>query len=319
MNSTTYLDLSIVIPVFNEEENISVLYEELKKVLSALKLSYEIIFVNDGSQDRSVDKIEYLHQLDDHVKLISLSRNFGHQAAISAGLCYARGMATIMMDGDMQHPPDVIVDLVKHWKEGYDIVYTIRKYTMQASMFKRYSARLFYWLINKMTKTRIPFGAADFRLLDHKVVKEINKFKERSLFYRGLISWIGFRQIAVPYQSPARVSGISSYSINRMIRFAIDGVTSFTSFPLRLSTFMGFIVSGLSFLYGIYAVLIGLFSDKTVAGWTSLIAVVLFIGGVQLITLGILGEYVGRIYDQVKERPVYIIHKKVGDLKEISE
>lgn len=313
------VQFSIVIPVFNEEENIPGLYGALKKVLSNLKLSYEIIFVNDGSYDQSLEKIEHLHHLDSQVKLINLSRNFGHQTAIAAGLDYASGMAVVMMDGDMQHPPEVIEELVRRWKEGNDIVYTIRKNTADVGLFKKCSAPLFYWLINKMTRTPIPSGAADFRLLDYKVVEELKRLKEHSRFYRGLVNWVGFRQTSVPYYAPARLSGTSSYSVRRMFHFAMDGITSFSSFPLRIAMYMGFIVSGLSFIYGIYALFIGLFSNKAVAGWVSLIVVVLFIGGVQLITLGILGEYVGRIYEQVKERPLYIIQKKVGEFKELSE
>lgn len=319
MNNPTKIELSIVVPVFNEKANIPRLYEALEKVLHDMKLSYEIIFVDDGSRDGSNDELEHLCHLNSRNKLISLSRNFGHQVALTAGLDYTQGEAVIMMDADMQHPPEIIPELLRKWKEGYDIVYTIRKNTADVGPFKKWSASIFYRLINLMTKTPIPAGAADFRLMDRVVVNELKKIKEHSRFYRGLVSWIGFRQTFVPYYALARLSGTSSYSLGRMVRFAMDGITSFSSFPLRISTYMGFLVSGVSFIYGLYTVSIGLFSAKAVPGWASLMVIVLFLGGLQLVTLGILGEYVGRIYDQVKGRPIYVIQKKLGEFKESSE
>lgn len=307
--------LSVVIPVLNEQGNIPVLYESLEPVLRAVHLPYEIIFVDDGSRDRSAEEVERLHARNPRVKLISLSRNFGHQIALSAGLEHAGGNAVITMDGDLQHPPELIPTLVEKWREGYAIVYTVRRDSREAGLFKRWSAAMFYRLINLMTKTPIPVGAADFRLLDRIVVDELLKLKEHARFFRGLVSWVGFRQIDVPYTAPPRLAGRSGYSFARMVRFAMDGITSFSSFPLRLATYMGFVVSAVSFLYGVYTVFMGLFSERVIPGWASLVTAVLFLGGVQLIALGIVGEYVGRIYDQVKGRPLYVVQKTVGDVQ----
>jgi len=308
--------ISIIVPVFNERENIPLLSGEVEKIMISLNLDYELIFIDDGSIDGSEGEVARLHQKNPRNKLNSLSRNFGHQAALSAGLEFAGGDAVIMMDGDMQHPPEVIPELIKRWKEGFDIVYTIREDTGDAGFFKKYSSVVFYWLINQMTRTPIPVGAADFRLLNRAVVKELRKFREQSRFLRGLVSWTGFRQTGISYVAPPRSGGTSGYSLRKMICFAMDGITSFSSFPLRIATYMGLFVSGISFVYGLYTVFIAFFSDKVISGWASLMVMVLFLGGVQLITLGIMGEYLGRIYDQVKERPLYVVQKKLGDFRE---
>ncbi len=308
------IEISIVIPVYNEKANIPVLAGALEKVFDDLKLTYEIIYVDDGSSDGSPEEIGRLHQRNSRVKMISLSRNFGHQVALSAGLDYARGEAVITMDGDMQHPPELIPELVSKWKEGYDIVYTVRKDVADAKVFKKWSASLFYWLINRLTKRPVPVGSADFRLMDRCVVDTLRTFKEQSRFFRGLVSWMGFRQTGISYSAPARQAGSSGYSMGKMIGLALDGITSFSSFPLRIATYMGIIISCISFFYGIYTLLMGLFSDKVVPGWASLMLAVLFLGGVQLLTLGILGEYIGRIYEQVKGRPLYIVMKTLGDI-----
>lgn len=305
--------ISVIVPVFNERETLSLLSGKLETIFASLKSDYEVIFVDDGSRDGSGDEVERLHQKNPRHKLIALSRNFGHQAALSAGMEFAEGDAVIMMDGDMQHPPEVIPELIGKWREGFDIVYTVRNEMADAGILKKWSASGFYWLINQMTRTPIPAGAADFRLLDRTVVKELRKFKEQSPFLRGIVSWAGFRQTGISYAAAPRFAGRTGYSFGRMIRFAMDGITAFSSFPLRVATYMGFLVSGFSFVYGVYALLIGFFTERAVTGWVSLMVVVLFLGGVQLITLGILGEYVGRIYDQVKGRPRYIVQKKLGE------
>lgn len=307
------MKISVVIPVFNERENIPLLSEKLEKILTCLSEDYELIFVNDGSWDGSAEELERLHRKNPRIKLITLSRNFGHQVALSAGMELTSGDVVIMMDGDLQHPPELIPDLFKKWQEGYQVVYTIRQETADAGHFKIWSASLFYWLINLMARTPIPAGASDFRLVDRVVVNELRKFKENSRFFRGLLAWLGFRQIGVPYLAPSRLYGASRYALGEMMRLALDGVTSFSSFPLRISTYVGLLVSGISFIYGMYTLYMGIFSDKVVPGWASLMIVVLFLGGVQMITLGIMGEYLGRIYDQVKGRPLYVVQKKLGD------
>lgn len=301
--------LSIVIPVYNEQGNIQELYNNL---VSVLKVPYEIIMVDDGSTDASLAKITELSRKDPKVKAISFSRNFGHMVALCAGLDNASGDAVITMDADLQHPPQLIPELLAKWQSGAEVVNTLRKETKGAGFLKNITAGLFYWLINKIAKINLPSSAADYRLLDRKVVDTLKNVRERSRFLRGLISWVGYKQEFISYQADPRFSGKTKYSFSRMFSFAIDGITSFSSFPLRLSTYLGLITAFFSFLYVLYAVYIRIFTNQAITGWASVLIAVLFIGGVQLIFLGIIGEYLGRVYEETKQRPLYIVSKKIG-------
>lgn len=305
-------EISVVVPVYNEEENIRPLYDRLSETLKALGLSYEIIMVDDGSSDRSAEIISELNKKDGRVKLLSFSKNFGHMIALSAGLDHASGNAVITLDADLQHPPALIPKLVEKWKSGAEVVNTLRKETRGAGVFKVLSADLFYRLLNKIARINLPPRAADYRLLDRKVVETLKQMKERARFLRGLISWVGFKQGSVEYEADPRFAGKTKYSVGRMFSFALDGITSFSSFPLRLSTYLGLTVAFLSFVYILYAVYIRLFTNRAIEGWTSVLVAVLFIGGVQLIFLGILGEYLGRVYEETKQRPLYIVRSKLG-------
>lgn len=301
--------LSLVIPVFNEAENILPLHTRLTKVL---KHSSEIIFIDDGSTDNSLQVITALHQQDNKVKAVSFSRNFGHMAALTAGLDIASGDAVITLDADLQHPPELIPELVKQWENGAEVVNTIRKETKGAGQLKGLTANLFYWLINRIARIDLPAGGADYRLLDRKAVDYLKRLRERSRFLRGLISWIGFRQTCVEYEADARTAGKSKYSFGKMFSFALDGITSFSAVPLRISTYLGLTVAGLSFFYILYAVYIRLFTDRAIEGWTSVLVTVLFIGGIQLIFLGVIGEYLSRVFEEAKQRPLYIISRQIG-------
>jgi dolichol-phosphate mannosyltransferase len=303
---------SVVVPIFNEEEVLSPFYERLKNVMNSLNEDYEIIFVNDGSTDHSMEALLKLRQSDLNVKIIEFSRNFGHQIAITAGLDHTNGQAIIIMDGDLQHPPEVIPKLIQKWKEGYEVVYTVKKETKDAGFFKNISASVFYSLMNKIGNIRIPKHGADFRLVDQKVLESLKLLRERSRFMRGLVNWVGYSQTSVEFEADARYAGATKYSLKRMIQFALDGITSFSSFPLRISTYFGFLVSAMSFLYAAFAIYARLFTQIALPGWTSILVAVLFLGGVQLITIGLLGEYIGRIYDEVKQRPLYLIKNKIG-------
>ena len=307
--------LSIVIPIYNESENIFPLYDRLSKVIDEVSQKYqiksEILFVNDGSSDSSTDNIKLLHERDQRVKLLSFSRNFGHQIAITAGLDYSTGVLVIVMDGDLQHPPELIPQLIEQWQAGYEIVYTIRQDTAKASIVKRLTSRLFYRLLQFMSPVTIPEGSADFRLMDRKTVEALNSLREKDRFLRGLIPWIGFRQIGVPYLADKRYAGQSKYSTGKMLRLAIDGILSFSIIPLRLSFFLGLIVSLFAFLYAVY-VLVVFATGHAMPGWTSILVAILVLGGIQMIVLGIVGEYIGRIYQEVKNRPIYIIRETLG-------
>jgi dolichol-phosphate mannosyltransferase len=271
------------------------------------RVEYEIIFVDDGSTDNSLVEMIKLRGIDDRVKVIELSRNFGHQAALLAGLNYANGDAVIMMDVDLQHPPELILTLIEKWQNGNDIVYTIRRYPPGTSFFKRITSKAFYRLINVLSKIDIPENSADFRLIDKKVVNEIRSLKERNIFFRGIVNWIGFKKVAVYYDAAPRYAGKSKYTFWKMIRFAFDGITSFSIFPLHIATIFGFIVSLFSFLYAFYAIYKRLFTSEALPGWASVLVAVLFLGGIQLLSIGVLGEYLGRVYSETKSRPIYII------------
>lgn len=309
MNEKKDFLLSLVIPLFNEEENIQPLYDAIDKATKGI--SIEIIFVDDGSKDKSLAIIKNLSQKDDRIQYLSFSRNFGHQNALKAGIDYSKGDCVISMDADLQHPPELIPSLIEKWKEGYEVVYTIRKYDRKTAFLKKITARLFYGIIRSLSKTKIEKGTADFRLLDKKIIKEIKALKENYLFLRGMVSWMGFSQSRITYIAPERQAGKTKYSFRKMIKFAFSGITSFSTKPLQLSTFFGFLIAGAAFIYALYAIIASTFTDVVIEkGWTSVIVSVLFIGGIQLIMIGILGEYLGKLFIENKRRPNYIIKEK---------
>jgi len=305
-------ELSIVVPVYNEAESLPEFQRRLTAVLQPLNLPYEIIFVDDGSGDGSLGLIGRLHATDPRIKALSFSRNFGHMAALSAGLDLAAGSAVITLDADLQHPPELIPELVARWRAGSQVVNTLRRDNQDAGFFKRTTAAIFYRLINKISGLNLPHNAADYRLLDRQVVDSLNQLRERARFLRGLTRWVGFRQSFVEFTAGRRWAGRTKYSFGRMFAFALDGLTSFSTFPLRLAIYLGLATAAVSFLDLVYAIYVRTFTTRAIEGWASVLAAVLFIGGVQLICLGVLGEYLGRIYEETKQRPLYIVNKKLG-------
>jgi dolichol-phosphate mannosyltransferase len=308
---STGFSVSVVIPCYNEEGNIPVLYGQLFEVMNPFP-NHELIFVDDGSSDHTVDLLKEIAAKNINVKIIVLSRNFGHQFALKAGLDHATGDCVISLDADLQHPPQLIPELINKWKEGHEVVYTIRRDTAKTSFFKRITARFFYWIARKLSSVEVHPGAADFRLLDRAVVDVLKECRENYLYLRGLVSWAGFRQTSLEYEPNERFAGKTKYSTRKMIRFALAGITSFSIRPLQLSLVLGIIIAGLAFLYGLYVIYIYTFTEQAVAGWASTTASVLFIGGIQLIVLGILGEYIGKNFMESKKRPVYVVRKRVG-------
>lgn len=303
---------SIVIPVYNEAEVLSALYDRLTPVMEGLGEPYEVIFVNDGSQDQSPLLLRDFQARDERVKFLSLSRNFGHQIAITAGLDFSSGQAAIVMDGDLQDPPEVIPRLIEQWRDGYDIVFTVRAKRQGEGLFKRATAAIFYRLFRRMTATQIPLDAGDFRLMSRRAVEALQSIRERTRFIRGLASWIGFRQTSVSFVRDVRQAGKTKYPLKKMVRFALNGLLSFSLVPLQLASYFGFLISSIGFFYIVYAIGLKLFTDRVVLGWTSVMVAVLFLGGVQLVSLGIIGEYIGRIYEEVKQRPLYVVDEAKG-------
>lgn len=311
--------LSIILPVYNEEPGLVELHRRLTQVLARIGEPYEVIFVNDGSTDGSLSVLSDMAKTDQHLRVLSFSRNFGHQVAITAGLDYSSGQAVVVMDADLQDPPEVIPCLVDKWRGGYDVVYAVRTERPGEGALKRGTAALFYRVLRHLAKVDIPADAGDFRLMSRRAVEALKRLRERHRFVRGLSSWIGFRQTAVSFVRDARYAGKTKYPFLKMVKFALDGLTSFSFAPLQLATYLGFGASLVSFCYGLYAVGLKLFTNESVLGWASLIVAVLFIGGVQLITLGIIGEYIGRIYEEIKQRPLYIVADAIGFAAELTE
>ncbi len=304
--------LSIVVPLYNEEGNVAPLLERIVAIADRLEgaPSYEIVLVNDGSTDRTLERIREELARREHLVLVNLSRNFGHQLAASAGMDMAAGDAIVLMDGDLQDPPELIAAFVERWRAGYDVVYAVRRTRKGESPFKLFTARLFYRIIKRLTKVSIPVDTGDFRLMSRRVVDALKRSPERHRFLRGMVSWVGYNQIGIEYDREERYSGSTKYPLPKMLRFAIDGITSFSDVPLRFASYLGFISSAVAFLYALIVIGYKLFSLSPpgyTPGWASTIVAVLFLGGVQLISLGILGEYIGRIYDEVKGRPLYLI------------
>ena len=303
--------ISIVIPAYNEEGNLMPVYQRIKSVFEKMQgYSFEIIFVNDGSRDNTQSRLEEMALDFPEIKYIEFSRNFGHQPAVKAGMDYADGNAIISMDGDLQHPPELIPQMVQKWEQGYNIVYTIRSYPKEISYFKRKTSDLFYQFLSQISDVDLTNGGgSDFRLIDASVAQVMKNLKEDDLFLRGLTSWMGFKQTGIEFVAGERFSGQSSYDLKKMLKIAFTGITSFSVKPLYLATYLGFIFSSLSLLYIPY-VLYAFLTKTEISGWASLIMTIVFFGGVQLIILGILGIYLGKIFKQVKGRPNYIIRSK---------
>lgn len=304
--------ISVVIPAHNEEGNISLIYQRIKEVFSKLEnYRFEIIFVNDGSRDNTQKVIEDLAQNHEEVKYIEFSRNFGHQPAVKAGMDCSTGNAMISMDADLQHPPELIPELIKKWEEGFDIVFTIRTYPKQISAFKRKTSSMYYKFLTRISDVNLSEGGgSDFRLMDASVVDVVRNMNEADIFLRGLSNWMGFRRVGIPFTAGERASGESSYDLKKMMRFAFTGITAFSVKPLYLAAYLGFIFSAIAAVgYGTY-VIHSFIAGTEISGWASLIMTVVFFGGVQLIIMGIMGIYLGKIFKQVKERPNYIIRSK---------
>jgi glycosyltransferase involved in cell wall biosynthesis len=305
--------LSVVVPCFNEEEVLHDTCRRLVAVLEQLPLKFEIIYVDDGSEDSTAEVVRQAAAEDERVRVIRFSRNFGHQMAITAGLEHASGDAVVVIDADLQDPPEVILEFVRNWRDGYDVVYGVRAERCGETAFKLWTAKAFYRCIDRLSDTRIPLDTGDFRLMDRRVVDALLAMPERDRFVRGMVSWLGFSQIAVPYRRAARTAGVTKFSFFRMLRFAMDGIFSFSIVPLRLATWTGFAASGIAIL-GILVALVEriLGVPGLVKGWTSMVTAILFLGGVQLICMGIIGEYVGRIYGESKRRPLYVLRERIG-------
>ncbi|WP_079910755.1 glycosyltransferase family 2 protein [Paenibacillus sp. 32352] len=303
---------TIIIPVYNEEAVIHETYRRLKTVMNRTKETYELLFVNDGSRDQTASILLDYSRFDPSVKLIDFSRNFGHQIAITAGMDYASGDAVVIIDADLQDPPELIPQMISKWKEGYDVVYAKRTRRKGETVFKRQTARLFYRLLSAATDISIPIDTGDFRLMDRRVCEEMKRIPESNRFVRGLVSWVGFRQTAIEYERDERLAGESHYPLKKMLKLSLDGMTSFSHKPLKLAGYLGFLFSFSGFIYMLYVLYAKLFTDATLPGWTSITIIQLFFNGFILIMLGIVGEYIGRIYDETKGRPLYIIRESYG-------
>lgn len=299
--------LSVVVPCFNEEEVIRECHKQLSRVLEGIGETYEIVFVDDGSRDATPDLLRLIHDEDPHVSVIMLSRNFGHQVAVSAGLNAARGQAVVIIDADLQDPPEVIAEMLAVWRSGYEVVYGVRESREGESGFKLWTAKMFYKMIGRMSEVSIPENAGDFRLMDRRALDALLSMPERHRLLRAMCSWIGFRQYALKYNRAARFAGSTKYPLKKMVSLALDGIVSFSTVPLRLVTFVGFFAACLACFGILYSVAVRLFTHEWVRGWFTLVIAILFLGGVQMISLGVLGEYIGRIYTEMMQRPLYLV------------
>ncbi|SDD79801.1 dolichol-phosphate mannosyltransferase [Priestia aryabhattai B8W22] len=307
---SSVIKYSIVVPVYNEEEVIHETYRRLTEVMRSTKEAYELLFVNDGSRDRTAEIIKAYSEQDPAVVLLDFARNFGHQIAITAGMDHARGEAVVVIDADLQDPPELILEMIEKWKQGFDVVYAKRTKRKGETYFKKQTAAMFYRFLRAMTDIDIPLDTGDFRLLDRKVCNQMNSIQEKNRFVRGLVSWVGFKQIAVEYERDERLAGESKYPLKKMLKLSMDGITSFSYKPLKLASYAGVTLSGIGFIYLLVVLYLKLFTDSTITGWSSLIVIQLFFSGIILIILGMIGEYIGRIYDETKNRPLYIIREK---------
>ncbi len=305
--------LSVVVPCFDEEAVIRETHRRLVTVLDAVPaLDFEIVYVDDGSRDGTLDILRGLQGADPRVRVIALSRNFGHQVALTAGLAEAAGAVVAVIDADLQDPPEVIPEMLERWRRGVDVAYGVRDERAGETAFKRWTAKAFYRLLNRVVDIAIPLDTGDFRLMDRRVVDAFLAMPERDRFVRGMVAWVGFRQEPVRYRRAARAAGETKYPLRKMLRFAADGVLSFSLAPLRLATWLGFLVAGLALCGIVYAFVVRLATDSWVSGWALLFIAILFLGGVQLVLVGVLGEYLGRVYAEVKRRPLYLVRERLG-------
>jgi len=303
---------SIVAPCWNEEGNLPELYRRITEVLSQTGEPWELVLINDGSRDRTPEIMRQLNQADPRVHFIDFARNFGHQLAVTAGMDYAQGDAVILIDSDLQDPPELILEMIQKWKDGYKVVFAVRKERKGETWFKLFTAKLFYRLIYRITDVDIPLDTGDFRLMDRQVVNQMKAMKEHHRFIRGMTSWVGFKQTGVYYVREERFAGETKYPLRKMVKFAITAITGFSIFPLQLATFLGFIIAVLSALFIVAVIIARLGGGEAFAGQATTLVMVLFLGSIQLISLGIVGEYLGRIYDEVRGRPLYVVNQAVG-------
>jgi polyisoprenyl-phosphate glycosyltransferase len=305
------MELSVVVPAYNEEEVLVSCHERLTKVLAATGLRYEIIYVDDGSRDRTPDIIRGVAASDKHVQFLGFSRNFGHQPAISAGFEAARGKAIIAIDADLQDPPEVIPDMIAKWREGFDVVYGRRASREGETLFKKATSKAYYRTLSRLTDVSIPVDVGDFRLIDRKVCDALNGLKEKHRYVRGLIAWLGFKQAEVSFARAPRAGGVTKYPLKRMISFAVDGIVSFSSKPLRLAAIPGLVMAVAGFCYFVYVLVQKFSASGTETGWASLMSVILSLNGYTLVILGIMGEYLGRLFDEAKGRPLYVVRERI--------
>ena len=304
--------ISIVVPCYNEELNLESLFERLVKVLDTLNLQYEIVCVNDGSRDNTLKYLIEYHHRNPVIKIVNFSRNFGKEIALTAGIEYATGDAIIPIDADLQDPPELIGQLIEKWREGYDVVYCKRRSRQGESWLKKFTANAFYRVIQKMTSVEIPRDTGDFRLMDRRVVEALKQLPETHRFMKGLFAWVGFKQSFIEYDRLPRFQGTTKWNYWKLWNFALEGITSFSSLPLKIWSYLGLVISLLAFLYGSFLIVRTLILGTDVPGYASLMVAILFLGGIQLLTLGIIGEYLGRVHDEVKKRPLYLVRDSYG-------
>lgn len=318
-NSATAVEISVVVPCFNEEEGIRECHRRLSHVLGGFDVPYEIVYINDGSRDGTLALLQEIHANDPNVTVVELSRNFGHQAAVSAGLEIAAGQAVVIIDADLQDPPEVIAKMVEIWRQGYEVVYGVRDSRAGESGFKLWTAKLFYRCINALSDVEIPLDSGDFRLLDRKAVDAMLRLPERHRLLRGMCSWIGFRQYGLTYSRAARFAGNTKYPLRKMLHLAMDGIASFSTVPLRVLAVIGFAAAVLALVGIFYSLFVRIFTHNWVSGWATLFIAMLLMGGLQMISIGIVGEYVGRIYTEAKQRPLYLARSVLPRRAAVSE
>ena len=304
--------MSIVVPCYNEQENLDRFFERLIPVLEGTGLTWEVVCINDGSRDDTLAALTNWNAKENRIKVLGLSRNFGKECALSAGISHASGDAVIPMDADLQHPPETIPAMIAKWREGYDVVYAVRKARTGQGLLSRLQAKAFYWVFDRLCEVPLPREVGDFRLLDRKVVDVINSMPERTRFMKGIFAWVGFRQIGIPYDQEERLHGETKWGLMALLRFAFDGLVAFSDYPLRFGALIGTVISLVAFGYIVVRVIKTLIYGIDVPGYESIITIMLFLGGVQLITLGVIGHYLGRVFNEVKGRPLFIIRDKMG-------